>query len=111
MEIYLWDNIDEIGKYKKHTKSNVSKAKSKSKHKHILMVRELLLANDKYNSVYKVKYCTECGKIYDLASETVVTDEGYCRMLHRDELLEKYKDLPHFTIPSIMAKFVSITHE
>lgn len=28
------DNIDEIGKYKKHTKSNVSKAKSKSKHKH-----------------------------------------------------------------------------
>lgn len=104
------DNIDEIGKYKKHTKSNVSKAKSKSKHKHTYD-KGIVIINDKYNSVYKVKYCTECGKIYDLASETVVTDEGYCRMLHMDELLEKYKDLPHFTIPSIMAKFVSITHE
>lgn len=104
------DNIDEIGKYKKHTKSNVSKAKSKSKHKHTYG-KGIVIINDKYNSVYKVKYCTECGKIYDLASETIVTDEGYCRMLHRDELLEKYKDLPHFTIPSIMAKFVSITHE
>lgn len=103
-------DIDEIGKYKKHTKSNVSKAKSKSKHKHTYG-KGIVIINDKYNSVYKVKYCTECGKIYDLASETVVTDEGYCRMLHRDELLEKYKDLPHFIIPSIMAKFVSITHE
>lgn len=103
-------DIDEIGKYKKHTKSNVSKAKSKSKHKHTYG-KGIVIINDKYNSVYKVKYCTECGKIYDLASETVVTDEGYCRMLYRDELLEKYKDLPHFTIPSIMAKFVSITHE
>ena len=103
-------DIDEIGKYKKHTKSNVSKAKSKFKHKHTYG-KGIVIINDKYNSVYKVKYCTECGKIYDLASETVVTDEGYCRMLHRDELLEKYKDLPHFTIPSIMAKFVSITHE
>ena len=104
------DNIDEIGKYKKHTKSNVSKAKSKSKHKHTYGYG-IVIIKDKYNSVYKVKYCTECGKICDLASETVVIDKGYCRMLHSDELLEKYKDLPHFTIPNIMAKFVSITHE
>ena len=103
-------DIDEIGKYKKYTKSNVSKAKSKSKHKHTYS-NGIVIINDKYNSVYKVKYCTECGKIYDLTSETVVTDKGYRRMLHNYELLEKYKDLPRFTIPNIMAKFVSITHE
>ena len=101
-------DIDEIGKYKKYTKSNVSKAKSKSKHKHTYS-NGIVIINDKYNSVYKVKYCTECGKIYDLTSETVVTDKEYRRMLHNDELLEKYKDLPRFTIPNIMAKFVSIT--
>lgn len=103
-------DIDEIGKYKKYTKSNVSKAKSKSKHKHTYS-NGIVIINDKYDSVYKVKYCTECGKIYDLTSETVVTDKGYRRMLHNDELLEKYKDLPRFTIPNIMVKFVNITHE
>lgn len=103
-------DIDEIGKYKKYTKSNVSKAKSKSKHKHTYS-NGIVIINDKYDSVYKVKYCTECGRIYDLSSETVVTDKGYCRMLHNDELLEKYKDLPRFTIPNIMVKFVSIIHE
>ena len=55
-------DIDEIGKYKKYTKSNVSKAKSKSKHKHTYS-NGIVIINDKYNSVYKVKYCTECGKM------------------------------------------------
>ena len=101
----MYDN--DVAKYKKKTKSDTSFAKAKSKHKHIY-ANGLVIIDNKYKSVYIAKYCTICGKLDNLRKETIKTDKGYM-MLTDKELLEKYKDLPHFTITDMMEKFVSIT--
>ena len=95
---------EEIPKYRKKKQSSVSKSERKSYHKH--KYADCLLI-DNENRPTKAQYCTICGKISDVQFfETVRVEQGY-RMLNSDEVYQKYKDLPKFTVDSVWDKYVS----
>lgn len=97
---------EEIGKYKKKKESNISKSKRKSNHKH--EYKDCLLI-DKENKPHKSKYCSICGKIYDVKFfETEKSEYGY-RVLDDDEVFKKYKDLERFYVDSIWDKYVILS--
>lgn len=98
----------EIPKYKKKTKSSISKSGTKSKHKH--EYKECLFIKD--GRPYKGTYCTICGKIDDIGSfEIVEMDNGMCRMMNSNEVFEKYKHLEQIEIEDIFQKFVLVSKE
>ncbi|MDD6293045.1 MAG: hypothetical protein PUA71_04305 [Eubacteriales bacterium] len=119
---------NEIPKYKKPTKSNISKSNRKAKHKH--HYEECLIQyNMKIGLINKPSilitslgsYCTICGKIGDRFKKdksivkdyirTVNTSMGKCYSLITDEeLYERYKDkLPVFFVEDIWKdKYVNL---
>lgn len=103
MKQKYYDN--EIPKYFKKKNPSISKAKEKSKHKHLYI--DCLLIED--GRPYKSTYCTVCGKIKNTKfGEFVLLDNGKNKMLNDNEIFEKYKDLTHFKVYSIFQKYVLI---
>lgn len=97
----------EIPKYKKKTKSSISKSSIKSKHKH--EYKECLFVKD--GRPYKGTYCTICGKVDDIGTfETVEMDNGMHRMMNNDEIFDKYKHLDQIEIEDIFQKFVPVSN-
>lgn len=100
-------NEDEIEKYKKRKKSNISKSDRKSKHKH--EYKDCLLI-EKDKKPHKAKYCKICGKIDDVKFfETTKLNEHFYRQLTYEEVFEKYKDLEKFYVDSVWDKYVGIS--
>ena len=106
---------DEICKYKKKTKSNTSKSKEKSKHKHIYKSCLITgsIGNTSLQHISISSYCTICGKIgenIDSKRDVVEkTADGYRRMLTKEEILERNKDLEIFDIGDAFAKYVPLS--
>ena len=95
----------EIPKYKKKTKSSISKSGTKSKHKH--EYKECLFVKE--GRPYRGTYCTICGKIYDIGFLEKKIDNGMCRLLDDDEIFEKYKHLEQIEIEDIFQKFAPVS--
>lgn len=103
------DYDNEVPKYIKKKESSVSKSKEKSKHKHEYVDCLLIKDNDR---PYKATYCKTCGKIGRLNFfETERTEEGYFKVLDKDEVFEKYKDLKKIYIDDIWQKYVTFDKE
>lgn len=109
---------DEVGKYRKKTKSNTSKSKEKSKHKHVYKSCLITgsIGNTSLQHISISSYCIICGKIgenIDPKRDVVEsTKEGYRRrMLTREEILERNKDLEIFDIGDVFAKYVPLSKE
>lgn len=102
-------NLDEeIPKHLKKKESNKSRAREKTKHKHVYDV--CLLVKD--GKPYPASYCILCGKIQTINHiNTVKTEEGYSRFLTDEEIFEQYKDVPKFQIESIWQKYVPVHRE
>lgn len=117
---------NEIPKYLKQRKSNISNSNRKSKHKHhyeeCLIQYHSPRSTRTYISLYS--YCTICGKIGDKFKEdksivkdyrrTVDTPIGKCySLITNEELYEKYHDkLPVFFVEDICKeKYVDLEGE
>lgn len=99
-------NANEVAKYRKKKKSSVSSSKLKSKHKHKYC--DCLLIYDGYP--YKGKYCIHCGKLkWNCLGDVELLENNYIRLLTKEEVFEKNKELPHFEVDDCMQKFVSLT--
>lgn len=99
---------NEIPKYIKKKESSVSKSKEKSKHKHEYV--DCLLVKNGYP--HKGTYCKICGKIGDMNFfEYERTGSGYLRILDKDEVFEKYKDLEKIYVEDIWQKYVVLDNE
>lgn len=130
MSNYIQD--DEVGRYKKQTKSNISKSNRKSKHKHqyeecLIQYRWNFKSNifsqeqkDKIHTSLQ-SYCTICGKIGDKFKEENSIVKDYRRivetpivrcyqMISSKELYERYHDkMPVFFVEDIFKdKYVDL---
>lgn len=108
---------NEIPKYLKQRKSNISKSNRKSKHKHhyeeCLIQYNFRYANENNLMTYLHSYCTICGKIGDRFKEDKSIVKDYIRIIDTpigkcyscitsEELYEKYHDkLPVFFVEDI----------
>lgn len=102
-------DADETGRYKKRTTSDVSKIKNKSKHKH--QYADVLISVGPSNSLYTGKICIVCGKIKDLGlatGRTEINGKICCRILTREEIKEKYKELKEYHIDNLLQKYVEL---
>lgn len=102
-------DTDETGRYKKHTASDVSKIKNKSKHKH--QYADVLISVGPSNSLYIGEICLICGKIKDLKLATgriEINEKIYRRMLTEEETREKYKELKEYHIDNLLQKYVEL---
>ena len=96
-------NSDEIPKYKKKTKSNISKAGCKADHKH--KYRKCLLIYEEHP--YLAHYCTGCGKVRNWSRCIQKSENGY-RELRDDEVYELYKDLIQFRVDDLYLKNLQV---
>lgn len=83
---------DDMMKYKKKARKTVNK----SNHKHIYEDVLVTSINNGHQYLYLGKRCSICGKT---KQETMFLSErdketGFYRMLHNDEILKKYGNLP-----------------
>ena len=78
-----WTSFDEIPKYKKKTKSSISKAECKADHKH--QYRKCLLIYEEHP--YLAHYCTNCGKVRNWSRCIQKSENGY-RELRDDEVFD-----------------------
>ena len=109
-----YDQSDEIEKYRKPTKSNVSKSKKKSKHKHkyeecLIQYKFSFGAKDKIHTGLQSYYII-CGKLGNRFNEdkSIVTDYivridtpiGMCwKLISDEELYKKYHNkMPVFFV-------------
>lgn len=118
---------NEIPKYKKSKKSNISKSNHKSKHKH--QYEECLI---QYGSTFVGKinrhtrltgYCTICGKIDSVKNGKYKTeleqlrkerqgDSKFCVFISGEEIYERYHNkLPVFYIEDSFADYVVLERE
>ena len=99
----LKKDLDEIPKYRKKTKSSISKAGNKAKHKH--KYKECLLIYD--GRPYKAHYCTICGKVKDWDICREKGEYGY--WILPDELVfKRYKDLEQFVVDSLWRQQLNV---
>lgn len=117
----------EILKYKKSKKSNISKSNHKSKHKH--QYEECLI---QYDSIFVGKtnrhtiltgYCTVCGKIGSVKNGKYETEleqlrksrqgnSKFCVFISDEEIYERYHNkLPVFYIEDSFADYVVLERE
>ena len=96
---------DEKVRYRKKKRSDSSKAKARSNHKHIKKAC-LLICNTKH--VYYANYCIICGKIinWEIPMEK---ESGYYRELSREEIFERYNGLECKEITDIFDKYIPIS--
>ena len=92
---------DDLPKYKKKMKSNCSKSKRKSDHKH--QNKDCLLIVD--GRPYLASYCILCRKIcsWDYCMEKC---EGGYRELLKEEVYSKYKDLEQIDVKDLFVKYI-----
>lgn len=94
---------DEIPKYrKKRQKNKVKKVDHKHKYK------KSLLHIEKDDSYFLCRYCTICGRINDYWSDNVLLDNGYFRIMTKEELLKKYRKYEIKTISNYCDKYVTV---
>lgn len=99
----LKKDLDEIPKYRKKTKSSISKAENKTKHKH--KYKECLLIYD--GRPYKAHYCTICGKVKDWDICREKGEYGY--WILPDELVfKRYKDLEQFVVDGLWRQQLNV---
>lgn len=114
---------NEIPKYLKSTKSNISKSNRKSKHKHqykeCLIQYQCSFAGKNNIQTQLCSYCTICGKIGDRLKDSIVKDYIKSELHNRRtiysvmseiELYEKYHDkLPIFFVEDIFKdKYINL---
>ena len=105
-EVLDTDYNSEVPKHLKKKKSSVSKSKEKSKHKHEYV--DCLLIEDDILP-HKAVYCKICGKVGDIKfCETEKTDHGTYRMLNKEEIFEKYKELLQIHVKDIFEKYIPV---
>lgn len=98
---------NEIPKHRKKKPSSTSKSSTKSKHKH--EYKSCLLICD--NRPHYATICKICGKIGDIHSmETKRMEDGRYRVMHVDEVYEKYKDLEKIEIEDIWQKYAPVNN-
>ena len=95
---------DEKARYRKKKRSDSSKAKARSNHKHIKKAC-LLICNTKH--AYYANYCIICGKIINWKIP-MVKESDYYRELGKEEIFEKYMGLEHKEITDIFDKYIPI---
>ena len=100
------NEIDEQIKHKKKKPSTVSKSNEKSKHKHEYV--DCLFIYD--NRPLKGQYCKICGKInnINIFETEPLRDSGLSKMLTKEEVYEKYKDLEQIVISRISDKYIKL---
>ena len=96
-------NQDEIPKYIKKKRSNISDSKNKTDHKHQYS-KCLLIYKER---PYLANYCTKCGRVRDWEWCRKKCENGYM-LLRDDEVYELYKDLIQFRVDDIYLKNLSI---
>lgn len=96
---------DEKVRYRKKKRSDSSKAKARSNHKHIKKAC-LLICNTKH--VYYANYCIICGKIinWEIPMEK---ESGYYRKHSREEIFERYNGLECKEIIDIFDMYIPIS--
>lgn len=95
----------EVPKHRKKKQSSTSKARTKSKHRHIY--KDCLFINNKVGWPYKGQYCIFCGKIGEIdLFEAVKVSGGYRRRLIESEIIEKYKYLEKIEIEDFSQKHI-----
>lgn len=119
---FKYDSDTEVGKYKKNTESNISKANKKSKHKHQYeecLIQYKLKFSDRVHTGLS-SYCTVCGKIggkFD-DDKSIVADYrikigspiGLCwKLMSDEELYKKYHNrMPVFFIEDLFSNYVNL---
>ncbi|MBE5850917.1 MAG: hypothetical protein E7298_12425 [Lachnospiraceae bacterium] len=97
-------SFDEIPKYKKKTKSSISKTECKADHKH--QYRKCLLIYEEHP--YLAHYCTSCGKVRNWSKCIQKSENGY-RELRDDEVYELYKDLIQVRVDDLYLKNLQVS--
>jgi len=98
---------DKEAKHRKKKPSSTSKARAKSDHKHEY-VDVLFVEN---GHPHKGSYCKLCGKIENIHFfETVKCEFGF-RVLDKDEVFEKFKELEQIQIENIWQSYVPVSKE
>lgn len=111
---------NEIPKYKKKRQSSTSKSYNKSNHKHnhdgMCIAKYPPFIQGGNHHMTLTTYCTECGRIIDSIAPTVNEDftnkNGEVikrnRLLSREEILEKYKQLEIVEMSEHFQKYIPI---
>lgn len=95
---------NDVPKYRKKRNSSISSSKSKSSHRHEYSPC-LLMEKGK---PHKAEYCVICGKINNVKFVECTKLDGRYMMIHDEEILEKYRELPRFEVESIFDKYVTV---
>ena len=97
--------IAEDQRHQKKKQSSISKARTKSRHKHLY--KECLFVNKK-GRYEKGKYCTICGKVGERTLETErITGNTYRKLADR-EIYETYEHLEKVEIEETIPKYLPI---
>lgn len=103
-----YEEIEEVGKYKKKSPSSKSQSKFKSKHKH--EYAQVLLVEKSHP--YLGTVCKQCGKIenvkFGITEKCEVGGKKVHRALSDNEIFEKYSDLERIEVDSIFQKYVPL---
>lgn len=104
---YLDENA--VPKHRKKRNSSKSKSKDKSDHKHEYCY--CIFTFSQFPTMAKVgAYCSKCGKT-DWPYTRMEVDEsedGYMRLLTKEEILNKYKDFPVFELSEFGQKYIPV---
>lgn len=100
---------NEIPKHRKKKPSSTSKSNTKSKHKH--EYKDVLLIHD--DRTHRASICKICGKIHTVHyfESEKVEGSASSRILHSDEIYEKYKYLEKYYVDDIWQKYVPVNQE
>lgn len=100
--------LEDIPKYKKKTRSNVSKSYHKSKHKH--EYHEVLFNCD--NDFVVAKVCKTCGKVDNVIRPTKKVELNGCIVyteLTNEEILKTYKKLEIIKVDDLWTKYIPVS--
>ena len=106
--MYIDNNIEDVGKYKKKKDSSKSKSSKKADHKH--EYTEVLLRD--VGDIQHIRYrraevCKICGKIGHIHFfETKPHASGGRVVIQDGELIEMYKNLPRLTCTGDWPEYV-----
>ena len=103
-----FDYTDDVGKYRRKKKSNISRSSEKSDHKH--QYTDCLLKYTYmhgYTGYTRAEYCSVCGKLNNKGIKFFEVGPDH-KILSPDETKEKYKHLPMFELDFIRGKAVDL---
>lgn len=96
----MFEEYDEIPKYRKRKNSKSSKANHKHKYEKCLF--------DIDGRLHVGKFCKICGKIGDIEFFQCIkdTESRYSRLMTNEEVEDKFKELPKFKLQNICQKYI-----